>query len=379
MDQHFIPYGRQHIDEEDIAAVVEVLRSDWLTTGPAVERFEEAVAATVSASCGVALCNGTAALHATMFALGVGPGDEVIVPPMTFAATANAVLYQGARPVFADVHPDTLLLDAAAVESRINGRTRAIIAVDYAGQPCDYDALRAVADRYGLKLVADACHSLGAAWRGRPCGALADATVFSFHPVKPVTTGEGGMVVTGDAHLAQRLRTFRNHGIGSDHRQRAATGAWHYQMLHLGFNYRLTDIQAALGLAQLSKLPRFTNLRRNIAARYDAALSDHSQIRPLTCRPEAKHGYHLYVVRIPQRDRVFQRLRQSGIGANVHYVPVHFHPYYRQHLGTGEGLCPVAETAYQEILSLPIFPDLSTADQERVINALHAAVTEENP
>ena len=377
MDQAFIPYGRQHIDEEDIAAVVEVLRSDWLTTGPAVERFEEAVATTVSAPHGVALCNGTAALHATMFALGVGPGDEVIVPPMTFAATANAVLYQGARPVFADVHPDTLLLDASAVESRITGRTRAIIAVDYAGQPCDYDALRAVADRYGLKLIADACHSLGAAWRGRPCGALADATVFSFHPVKPVTTGEGGIVVTGDAHLAQRLRTFRNHGISSDHRQRAEKGAWHYQMLHLGFNYRLTDIQAALGLAQLSKLPRFTNLRRNIAARYDAAFSDHSQIRPLTCRPDAKHGYHLYVVRVPQRDRVFQRLRQSGIGANVHYVPVHFHPYYRQHLGTGEGLCPIAETAYQEILSLPIFPDFSTADQERVINTLLAAITAE--
>lgn len=378
MDQAFIPYGRQHIDEEDIAAVVEVLRSDWLTTGPAVERFEEAVAATVGVPHGVALCNGTAALHATMFAMGVGPGDEVIVPPMTFAATANAVLYQGARPVFADVHPDTLLLDAEAVENRITDRTRAIIAVDYAGQPCDYDALRATADRHGLKLVADACHSLGAAWRGRPCGALADATVFSFHPVKPVTTGEGGMVVTSDAHLAQRLRTFRNHGIASDHRQRAATGDWHYQMLHLGFNYRLTDIQAALGLAQLTKLPRFIGLRRGLAERYNAAFNDHGRIRPLACRHEAEHGYHLYVVRVPQRDRVFQSLRQSGIGANVHYVPVHFHPYYRQHLGTGEGLCPTAEAAYQEILSLPIFPDLKTADQERVINALNAAVTEES-
>lgn len=365
-----IPYGRQQIDEEDIAAVCEALRSDWLTTGPLVDRFEQELAHRAGVEHGVAVCNGTAALHAAMYAIGIGPGDEVIVPPMTFAATVNAVLYQGGTPVFVDVEPDTLLIDPAKVEASITPRTKAVVAVDYAGQACDYDALRAIASRHGIVLVADACHSLGGGYRGRPCGAQADLSVFSFHPVKPITTGEGGMIVTDKAKLAQRMRLFRNHGITSDHRQRSVTGAWQYEMVELGFNLRLSDIHCALGISQLKRLETFIHRRQEIAARYDAAFAGHPAIRPLLARPWNSHGYHLYVVRVPQRDNMYGQLRDQGIHANVHYIPVHLHPYYRRQLGTTESLCPAAEAAFSQILTLPIFPTLNEFDQTRVIEAV---------
>jgi perosamine synthetase len=240
-----MPYGRQVIDETDIEAVVQVLRSDWLTTGPRVEEFEQAVARCVDAPYAVAVSNGTAALHAAMYAIGVGPGDEVIVPAMTFAATANSVVYQGGTPVFADVEPQTLLLDPLQVAAKITPRTKAVVAVDYAGQPCDYTALRDIVEKHGVLLIADACHALGASCEGKPVGSLADLTVFSFHPVKHITTGEGGMVVTAHAELAARMRLFRNHGISSDHRQRHQLGTWYYEMTDLGYNYRLTDLQCA--------------------------------------------------------------------------------------------------------------------------------------
>jgi perosamine synthetase len=377
VDPSFIPYGRQQLETEDIEAVIAVLRSSWLTTGPKVASFEAALAQAAGTRHAVAVCNGTAALHAAMHAAGIGPGDEVIVPTMTFAATANAVLYQGATPVFADVDPRTLLIDPASAAARITPRARALVAVDYAGQPCDYDALRKLAEHNGLRLISDACHSLGASWRRKPCGSQADLTAFSFHPVKPITTGEGGAIVTDDADLARRMRIFRNHGITTDHRQRSETGSWHYEMVELGFNYRLTDLQCALGLSQLAKLPDFIEQRRRTARRYDAGFADAPLIRPLAAHPDAGHGYHLYVVRVPQRDQVFARLRQAGIGVNVHYMPVHLHPYYRQRLGTGPGLCPVAEAACEEILSLPIFPGLAMPDQERVINALREVVHKE--
>lgn len=367
-----IPYGRQSIDEDDIRAVAETLRSDYLTTGPRVAEFEAAVAGRCGVAQGVAVSSGTAALHAAMHALGIGPGDEVIVPPMTFAATANCVLYQGGTPVFADVDPDTLLLSPAEVERRITPRTRAVIAVDYAGLPCDWDALRAVAGRHGLALVADGCHALGAEHHGRPVGSLADMTVFSFHPVKHIATGEGGMIVTADAALADRLRIFRNHGITTDHRGREASGSWRYEMVELGYNYRLTDIQCALGLSQLAKLPAFLERRRAIARTYDAAFAG-TAVRPLA-RPEGRlHAYHLYVVRVPRRGEVFASLRAAGIGVNVHYIPVHLHPYYRERLGTGPGLCPVAEAAYEEILSLPLFPGMTDAECATVIAAVLGA------
>jgi perosamine synthetase len=366
-----LPYGRQEIDDADVAAVVETLRSDWLTTGPKVDAFEAALAGVSGVGHAVAVSSGTAALHTAFHALGLGPGDEVVVPPLTFAATANAALYCGATPVFADVDPATLLLDPAAAEAAVTPRTKAIVAVDYAGQPCDYAALRAICDRHGLKLVADACHSIGGDLDGAPVGSLADASCFSFHPVKHVTTAEGGAVVTDDHEVALRARRFRNHGIDSDHRSRAAAGAWFYEQVELGFNYRLSDLQCALGLSQLDRLPGWIARRRALAARYDELLAQVDRVRPPAVRPGAGHAYHLYVVRVDgDRDLIFATLRDAGIGANVHYVPVHLHPYYRERLGTRPGLCPVAETAFEQLLSLPLFPAMDDGDVDRVVETL---------
>ena len=378
--QTMLPYGRQWLDGDDVEAVVRVLRSDWLTTGPKVGEFEHAFAGFVGAREAVAVSNGTAALHAAMYALGIGPGDEVIVPPITFSATANCVVFQGGTPVFADVDAETLLLDPAQAKASLTPRTKAILAVDYAGQACDYDSLQAIADRHGLALVDDACHALGGAYKGRPVGTLADLSTFSLHPVKHITTGEGGVITTNPPELAARMRVFRNHGITSDHRQRAAQGSWFYEMVDLGYNYRLTDIQCALGMSQLRKLPGWVARRQAIASRYDAAFAEIPPIEPLALRDDVSHAYHLYVIRAKldrlraDRATLFQALRAEGIGVNVHYIPVHLHPFYRQRFGTGPGLCPTAEAAYQEILSLPIFPRMSEADVSDVITAVHKVV-----
>lgn len=375
-----LPYGRQSIDDDDVQAVTEALRSPWLTTGPKVAEFERAFATFVGAREAVAVSNGTAALHAAVYALGIGPGDEVIVTPMTFAASANCVVFQGGTPVFADVDPETLLLDPAKIEALITPRTRAIIAVDYAGQPCDYTALRAVAARHGLRIIADACHAVGGSDRGHAVGTLADLNTFSLHPVKHFTTGEGGLISTDDPELAQRMRLFRNHGITTDHRQREQQGSWAYEMVDLGYNYRLTDIQCALGLSQLGKLRRWVERRQTIAARYDAAFATLPAVQPLAVRPEVAHAYHLYMVRFDLRqlkaDRatIFQALRAEGIGVNVHYIPVHLHPFYRQRFGTGPGLCPVAEAAYEELITLPMFPAMSDQDAEDVVAAVGKVV-----
>jgi len=377
--REILPYGRHWVTEEDIRLVVEVLRSDWLTTGPVLERFERAFARYVDTDQAVAVSSGTAALHAAMFALGIGPGDEVIVPAMTFAATANCVVFQGGTPVFADVDPATLLLGPAQVEARVTPRTKAVIAVDYAGQPCDYDSLRRLVGGHGLALVADSSHALGARDHGRPVGSLADLSTFSLHAVKPITTGEGGMIATDDAALAKRMRRFRNHGFSRDHRQRAKAGSWHYEMTELGYNYRLTDFQSALGLGQLSKLDGWIARRRQIAADYDRAFADLPGVRPLGTRHGASHARHLYVVRVDRellgvgRGEVFAALRARGIGVGVHYIPVHLHPFYRERFGTAPGDCPVAEAAYQQILSLPIFPAMTERDVADVVEAVQAA------
>lgn len=366
--KHFIPYGRQIIDEADISAVTDVLRSDWLTTGPNVEKFEEDVCSFTGASYGVAVSNGTAALHLAMLALGVGSGDEVIVPPITFAATANAVLYCGAKPVFADVEENTLLIDPQSVEKCITARTKAIIAVDYAGQPCDWAALKEIAQKHNVQLVADACHALGALYDGLEVGGLADITVFSFHPVKQITTGEGGMCVTDDYGLAQRIRCLRGHGITTTASQREKSGGWFYEMTELGFNYRITDIQCALGASQLQKLPKWLVKRNELAVLYDELLAK-TVAAPLIRKDNVFHAYHLYVVRVPDRDQLFSKLRENGVGANVHYIPVYLHPYY-QKIGYKKGLCPVAEEQYSKILTLPLWPGMSSADVERVVTLL---------
>jgi len=415
----FIPYARQWIDEEDIQAVVEVLHSDWLTTGPKVAEFEKALADFVEAKKAIAVNSGTAALHAAMYAIGIGPGDEVILPPMTFVATANAVVFQGGIPIFADVDPDTLLIDPAKLEEKITKRTKAIVAVDYAGQPCDYDALQAIAARHGLILIADACHALGAEYRGRKVGTLADLTVFSFHPVKHITTGEGGMITTNDPALAERMRLFRNHGItrdpgrftvhgspftvrhkttsnqqfSTDHGPRSAvngqrptdngqrtTSSWYYEMQDLGYNYRITDIQCVLGLSQLKKLPRFLERRQAIANRYDEAFSCIPEIIPLSVRKDVLHAYHLYVIKVDyevlktDRTTLFQTLHEQGIGVNVHYIPVHLHPFYRETFSAAPGLCPAAEAAYEQIISLPMFPGMTDEDVEKVITSVMESV-----
>lgn len=376
-----LSYGRQNIEEPDVWAVAEVLRSDWLTTGPKVREFEKAFGRFVGVGQAVALSSGTAALHAAMHALGVGPGDEVIVPTLTFVASANCVLYQGATPVFADVDAQTLLLDTNDVKRKITPKTKAIIAVDYAGHPCDYDGLRNLAASHGAILIADACHSLGASYKGRAVGTLADLNVFSFHPVKAMTTGEGGVVTTESAELGDRLRRFRNHGISGDHFEREQNGSWFYEMIDLGYNYRITDIQCALGLSQLRRLPEWVVRRQAIAYRYDQAFADLPAVQLQAVRPEVCHAYHLYVIRLDStnlsadRARVFTALRAEGIGVNVHYLPVHLHPYYRRRFGTGPGLCPKAEAAYEEILSLPIFPSMRDEDVENVIEALWKVIS----
>lgn len=373
-----IPYSRQSIEDDDIKAVCEVLRSDMLTTGPLVEKFEQAVANFVGANFGVALCNGTAALHAVMAAIGVESGDEVIVPAMTFAATANCVVFMGGKPVITDVTPGALLLDPEQVETKITPRTKAIIAVDYAGQPCDYDALKNIAERHGLFLIDDACHALGAEYKKKRIGSLVDLSVFSFHPVKQITTGEGGMVLTDNRKLAEKARRFRNHGITTDHNQRAEHGTWYYEMTELGYNYRITDFQCALGISQLQKLPAWQARRHEIAARYDEALARLPGINPLAVSPDVSHAYHLYVVRLDpaitgiSRKTAFQSLREAGIGVNVHYIPVHLHPFYQKNFGYREGDCPVAEEAYNQIISLPIFPAMIDNEIDKVIQAVRA-------
>jgi perosamine synthetase len=360
--------------------VHEVLQSDWLTTGPTIEQFERRFADDCGAAHAVAVSSGTAALHACMFAVGVGAGDEVIVPAMTFASTANCVVFQGGTPVFCDVEPDTLLIALESVEEKITSRTKVIIAVDYAGQPCDYDALQKLAEQRGVRLVADACHAVGGSYKGRPVGSLAELSAFSFHPVKLMTTGEGGMVTADDGTMAQQMRAFRNHGIDVDHHRRAVQDTYYYEMAFLGYNYRMTDMQAALGLSQLRKLRGWVERRRQIAERYDAAIAEIQGVEPLDRAHGCEHAYHLYVVKVDtqqlgvERSSVFSALRSAGVGANVHFLPVYLHPFYRKRFGLGPGLCPGAEMAYERILSLPIFPDMTDSDVDYVIAKLRLAV-----
>ena len=371
-----LPYGRQSVDEDDIRAVVDALRSDWLTTGPKVKEFEEAFAAWLGARYAVSFSSGTAALHGAAFAAGIGAGDEAITTPLTFAATANCVLYQGGKPVFADVSADTLNVDPEHIASLISPRSKAILPVDYAGHPADLDAIFEIAERRGLTVIEDSCHALGAEYRGRKVGGISQMTVFSFHPVKHLTTGEGGMVTTNDVRFADTLRKFRNHGISSEARDRQSQGQWHYEMVLLGFNYRLTDVACALGLQQLSKLENNLARRREIAARYNAAFENLPGIVVPSVRVGVSPAWHLYPIRVNReklsagRTEIFRALRAENIGVNVHYIPVHLHPYYRDRFGYCGGECPVAESAYEVLISLPMFHGMRDRDVEDVIEAV---------
>ncbi len=374
-----IPYGRHQIDDEDVAAVVDVLRSDWLTTGPAVRKLESHLADVAGADEAVALNSGSAALHAAMAACGIDPGDEVIVPAITFASTANAILHRAGVPVFADIDADTLLIDCNRIDACITPKTRAIICVDYAGQPCDYRELQEIAKHHNIPLVADACHSLGGSYNDQPVGGLADITTFSFHPVKVITTGEGGAITTNNGDWARSARSFRNHGLNLDHSERHSQQTYHYDMVDLGFNYRLSDIGCALGLSQLTKLSAFVDQRRILASEYHRLLADVPGIEPLARRTDRSSAWHLFVVRVQNdagktRDQVFAEMRKQGIGVNVHYLPVYLHQYYRQTLGFKKGLCPVAEAMYEQILSLPLFPSLQLSDVHYVVDCLKRAL-----
>jgi perosamine synthetase len=374
-----LPYGRQSLDEGDIQAVVNVLKADWLTTGPKVGEFEERFAAWVGARHAVSFSSGTAALHGSAFAAGLGPGDEAITTPMTFCATSNCVLYQGATPIFADVSADTLNLDPIEVEKKITCKTQAIIAVDYAGHPAALDELATLAHQNDAWLIEDASHALGADYGGKRVGGIADLTIFSFHPVKHLTTGEGGMVTTNDPTLAEILRRFRNHGISSEARQRQEAGQWFYEMVLLGFNYRLTDIACGLGLSQLEKLDANLARRREIAALYAVAFGDFAEITIPAVRDGINPAWHLYPIRLnlenltADRTEIFRALRAENMGVNVHYIPVHQHPYYRERFKSTESF-PIAEEAYQRLISLPMFHSMSARDVEDVIHALRKVV-----
>lgn len=370
-----LPYGGQVVDDDDVRAVVQALRSEYLTTGPQVAAFEADFAAAVDARHAVAVSSGTAGLHLAMLAAGVSAGHEVVTTPLTFVASANAVLYAGGRPVFADVRPDTLTLDPGAVERSLTPRTRAIVPVHFAGQPCDLEALHRLARAHGLRVVEDAAHALGATYRGRRVGALSDLTVFSLHPVKHVTTGEGGVITTDDPALAARLRRLRNHGLDVDTVERQARGRLHAEMVELGFNYRLTDVQCALGRSQLGKLARFLARRDAIATRYRAALSDTPGLVLPAVGADVRHAWHIFPVLLDterlsaDRATIHAALRAENIGVTVHYVTAYHHPYYAE-LGYRPGLCPVAEDVCARILTLPLSAGLSDADVDDVVSAV---------
>lgn len=375
-----IPYGKQEITEEDIAAVTEVLRSDFLTQGPTVKAFEEAFAAYVGAKHGVAVCNGTAALHLGLLALGTTAGSKVITTPITFAATANAILHCGAEVDFVDINPETFAMDLERVESKLEtspaGRYAGIIPVDMAGYPIDTESLRKIADKHDLWILEDACHAPGAGFTTQTgdferCGAgcCVDAAIFSFHPVKHIACGEGGMVTTNNDLLRERIALLRSHGIVRGSGDCEERGGWFQRMVELGYNYRLSDIQAALGLSQLGRANDGLKKRRRIADRYNCAFAGIPEIKTPHVPAGVLHGYHLYIIQCDRRRELYDFLKERGIYAQVHYIPVHSHPFY-QRKGWCEGNLPIAEEYYRRALSLPLYPSLKLEEQELVINTV---------
>lgn len=366
----FISYGRQSIDEDDIQAVIDTLRSPNLTQGPKIKEFEQAIADYVGVKYAVAFCNGTAALHGACYAAGVSKGDEVITSPITFAASANCVRYQGGTVVFADIDPVTYNISPTEIEKNITEKTKAIIPVDFTGQPADMDAIMDIAHKHNLVVIEDGAHSLGAEYKGRKVGSLADMTMFSFHPVKPVTTAEGGVIVTDNEDYYKKLLQFRSHGIEQVPYSQEK-GGWYYEMTDLGYNYRMTDLQAALGISQLNKLDGFMQRRREIAAMYTEVLKDMQGITVPTQLADTQSGWHLYMVQLEHADRkaVFDAMRAANIGVHVHYIPVYWHPYYEQ-LGYKRGLCPVAEAWYEKALTLPIHPGITEKQVDYIVEQL---------
>lgn len=373
-----IPYATQTITDEDIEAVDQVLRSDFLTQGPKIAEFEKKVSEYCGAHYAVAVSSGTAALHGACFAAGIGPGHEVITSPITFVATANCILYCSGNPVFSDILEDTVNIDPQDIEVKITNKTKAIIPVHFAGHPADLEEIQSIARKHNLIIIEDAAHALGAEYKGSKIGSCkySDMAVLSFHAVKHITTGEGGMVLTNSKKYYQKLLMFRTHGITREKAllEKQGEGDWYYEMHHLGFNNRLTDFQAALGLSQLAKLGDFIKRRQAIAARYEKAFSGLSGIRTIKIKPCCAPAWHIYPIVVSSlRKEVFDKLKQNGIGVNVHYIPVYLQPYYRK-LGYQPGLCPKAEDYYRGAITLPLYPKMSDGDVDYVIACVKGAL-----
>ena len=377
-----IYYGRQWIGEDDIRAVEEVLRSDYITCGPKVDEFEQELARYTGAKYAVAVSNGTAALHCACLAAGIGPGDEVITTPLTFAASANCALYCGARPVFADVDPHTYNIDPASVRAHITDKTKAIVAVDFTGQAVRHEELRAICDEFGLVFIEDAAHAIATKYKGQQVGSLADLTCFSFHPVKAITGGEGGAVTTNDEALYRKLVLAHTHGITHDEslmQDAPHEGPWCYEQISLGYNYRMTDFQAALLVSQLHKVEHFAARRKQIVSAYNKAFADMPELILQQEIPESDTCRHLYIIRLAldkltcTRRQFFDAMSAENVQCQVHYVPVYWFPYY-QALGYEKGLCPVAEEIYQGIMSIPLYPKMTDQDVEDTIHAVKKVV-----
>lgn len=374
-------YGHQCLDEEDIQAVVDVLRGDTLTCGPHITSLEKALCELTGAKYCIAISNGTAALHVACMAAGIGEGDEVITTPITFAASANCALYCGATPVFADINPDTYNIDPADIERKITDKTKAVVAVDFTGQAVEVEAIRNICDKHGLIFIEDAAHSLGTTYNGVQVGNMADLTTFSFHPVKTVTSGEGGAVMTNDKALYDKLVLYRSHGITRNEElmEKESEGGWYYEMIDLGYNYRMTDFQAALLESQLKKLPRFKERRQEIVNRYNEAFSDVEEIFVQKEIPQSDTTRHLYIIQLKldrlqaTRREIFDALAAENVQCNVHYIPVYYFPHY-QRLGYEKGLCPNAEAAYEGFLSIPLYPAMTDQDVEDVITAIKKVI-----
>lgn len=376
----YLAYGRQCIDDKDIEAVVELLKGDYLTTGPTVNRFENKVANYVGAKYGVAVSNGTAALHMACYAAGIGPGDEVLVPAITFAASSNCVLYCGGTPIFVDIDPRTYNIDINKIEEKITDKTKAIIPVDFSGQAVDMDKILQIADKYNLIVIEDGAHSLGSEYKNEKVGNKAHMTEFSFHPVKPVTTAEGGIIVTDDKTFYEKMMLFRSHGITRDKAlMDEYHGPWYYEQIDLGYNYRLTDLQCALGISQMDKIDSFIERRREIVSKYNEAFKELDEINIPFEEEFSNSGWHIYVITLNldkikvSRKEVFEALQKENIGVNVHYLPVYLHPYYKD-LGYKKGLCPVAEDVYNRMITLPLFPSMTDKDRDDVIAAVKKVV-----
>lgn len=378
--KEYLSYGKQSIDEKDIEFVEKVLKGKYLTTGPYVEEFEKKIANYVGAKYAVAVCNGTAALHMACFAAGIKEGDEVIVSSITFVASANAVLYCKGTPIFVDIDPETYNINPDEIEKKITNKTKAIIAVDFAGQAVDIDRIRNIAEKNKLILIEDAAHGLGSEYKGEKIGTKADMTEFSFHPVKPITTGEGGIITTNNRELYEKMILFRSHGITRDSNKMIENhGGWYYEQQSLGYNYRITDIQAALGISQMDKIDKFIKRRREIVNIYNNAFKSLNEIKTPIEADFSNSGWHIYVIKIKTemlkvgRKEIFDALQAEGIGVNVHYLPVYLHPYYKN-IGYSKGICPNSEEFYYNMITLPLFPEMKDNDVNDVIEAVNKVI-----